>query len=117
MSVLAAILSILLALTFLAGSPPKIARRDSVYARVRHLGFSQTLYQVVGVLELAAAIGLVIGLWVRWLGALAAAGLVLLMIGALVYHVRARDTGKNAVPAAVILVVAVVALISRLASL
>jgi uncharacterized membrane protein YphA (DoxX/SURF4 family) len=117
MAVVAAILSILLALTFLAGSPPKIARRDSVYARVRHLGFSQTLYQAVGALELAAAVGLVIGLWVHWLGALAAGGLVLLMAGALAYHVRARDTGKNAVPAAVILVVAALALAFRLASL
>jgi hypothetical protein len=117
MSVIAAILSILLALAFAAGSPPKMARRDSVYGRVRHLGFSQTLYQIVGVLEFAAAIGLVIGLWVHWLGALAAGGLVLLMIGALTYHVRARDTGKNAVPAAVMLVVAALALVFRLASL
>lgn len=117
MSVLAAILSVLLALTFLAGSPPKIARRDSAYARVRHLGVSQTLYQVVGVLELAAAVGLIIGIWVHWLAALAAAGLVLLMIGALTYHIRAHDKRQNELPAAVILVVAVLALIFRLASL
>ena len=53
----------------------------------------------------------------RALQGLGAGGLVLLMAGALAYHVRARDTGKNAVPAAVILVVAALALAFRLASL
>jgi hypothetical protein len=64
------------------------------------------------VLELAGAVGVLVGIAVEALGLAAAAGLVLTSLGAIAAHVRASDPPKALVPAAVGLVLssAVVAL-------
>ena len=62
---------------------------------MRHLasevGFSVDAYRRVGVLEVAGAIGVAVGLAVPLLGGLAATGLLLLLAGALITHVRLGD--------------------------
>lgn len=52
---------------------------------------SRSLLRMIGTLELLAAVGLLAGLVFRPLGIAAAAGLVLLMIGAIAYHLQARE--------------------------
>ncbi len=54
-------------------------------------------------LKLAAAVGLVAGLWLDHLGALSALGLTAYFTLAVGAHVRARDLGRNASNAAVLL--------------
>ena len=56
-------------------------------------------YRLIGVTELAAAAGILIGLWWHPLGLAAAAGMTLLLIGALITHRRAGDSGQEAAPA------------------
>ena len=59
------------------------------------VGFPRRFWPVLTPLKLAAAGGLVIGIWIHWLGMLTAIGLVgyfLLAIGA---HIRAHDIGRN----------------------
>jgi hypothetical protein len=71
------------------------------------IGVGDALGTVIGLLELAAAAGLLIGLrrgW-SWLGTAAAAGLAALMLGAVIYHVRADDAAGS-VPAALLGLVA-----------
>jgi hypothetical protein len=46
-------------------------------------------------IKLAAAVGLIAGLWVRYLGAITCAALVLYFMAAIAMHVRARDFGRN----------------------
>ncbi len=58
--------------------------------------------------KLDSAIGLTIGLWVPILGALTIVVLVVYFLVAIAFHVRARDTVINTVPAAVMLVFVVV---------
>lgn len=49
------------------------------------------LFRTIGSLELTAVAGLLAGLVVLPLGIAAAAGLILLMVGAIIYHLRAGD--------------------------
>ncbi|MFN2496163.1 MAG: DoxX family protein, partial [Pseudonocardiaceae bacterium] len=52
---------------------------------------SPPLLRMIGSLELLAVLGLLAGLVFLPLGIAAAAGLVLLMIGAIAYHLQARE--------------------------
>ena len=56
-----------------------------------HFGIPCPSYRLIGVAELAAAAGVVIGLWWHPLGVAAAAGMALLLLGALITHRRAED--------------------------
>jgi hypothetical protein len=55
------------------------------------VGVGRTLGAVVALLEIAAAAALLMGLRFPALGAVAAGGLVLLMAGAVVFHIRSKD--------------------------
>lgn len=46
-------------------------------------------------LKFAAALGLIVGIWVPYLGAVTSASLVLYFIIAIFMHIRARDFGRN----------------------
>lgn len=60
--------------------------------RVRdHLGLSPRLWRVVGLLEAAGGLGLLIGIVLPILGVAAAIGLTGLMVGAIISRVRVRD--------------------------
>lgn len=81
-------------------------------ARVR---VPQSWMTVLGLLNAAAAIGLLVGLIVvPLLGTAAAIGLVLYFIGAIIAHLRARDYSIG--PAATFLLLAVVTLVLGLVS-
>ncbi|WP_326829945.1 DoxX family protein [Streptosporangium sp. NBC_01810] len=84
---------------------------------IRAPGRSPPVPGARGGLEILGAVGLVIGLWIEGLGIAAAAGLALLMAGAVLYHVKARDTAKNTSASLVLLVLSVVTIALRLASL
>ena len=64
-------------------------------------------YRLIGVAELAAAAGVLTGLAWRPAGLAAAAGMTLLLLGALVTHRRARDSVTDAFPALVALAVTI----------
>ncbi|MDX3192511.1 DoxX family protein [Streptomyces sp. MN03-5084-2B] len=94
-------LSILVAAIFLLFGAAKLFALAPMRERAAHAGFSVTAYRGVGALEIAGAAGLLLGLAVPVLGALAGAGLLLLLAGALVTHVRNHDRGRDLVPALV----------------
>ncbi|MFF4117948.1 DoxX family protein [Streptomyces sp. NPDC002144] len=64
-------------------------------------GFSVAAYRRIGVLQLAGAAGVALGLAMPLLGGLAGAGLLLLLAGAVVVHLRKGDPVAKFVPAAV----------------
>ena len=64
-----------------------------------HFGIPCPRYRLIGGAELAAAAGDVIGLWWHPLGVAAAAGMALLLIGALITHRRQKTAGKEIAPA------------------
>ena len=62
---------------------------------LRDVGFPRRLWPVLTPLKLAAAAGLVIGIWVWPLALLTSVALVCYFLVAIAMHVRASDLGRN----------------------
>jgi uncharacterized membrane protein YphA (DoxX/SURF4 family) len=110
------ILSVILALAFGAAGAQKVAGAKMARDTAGHLGVEWNRYRGIGVLELLAAAGLLVGLAFWPLNVAAAAGLVVLMIGAVVFHVRVGDKIKVFGPAIGLGVLSLAELIVRVAS-
>ena len=80
------------------------------------LGIAWPRCRLVWAAELAAACAVLIGLWWNPLGLAAAAGMALLLLGAIMAHRRAADSGKDMVPAAIALAITLAYLAIALAS-
>ena len=94
------VLSVLLALELAATAAMKVIGTGTARANAEHLGVSLGLSRLIGIAELAAAVGLLAGVVVKPLAVVAAAAVVLLMVGAIGYHLKARDkVAAIAVPA------------------
>ena len=105
--------SIALALLFLAAAAGKLTGMTKELGA--HLGVSLARWRLIGVLEIAGAAGVLVGIAaddLEDLGLAAAAGLLLTSLAAIAAHVKAGDPPKALVGAAVGLVLssAVVAL-------
>lgn len=84
----------------------KLAAVPAMRARADHVGFSVAAYRRIGGLEILAVTGLLVGLAIPIVGALAAVGLVLLLAGAVITHLRNGDGIREIAPALVLGVVA-----------
>jgi uncharacterized membrane protein YphA (DoxX/SURF4 family) len=92
MYIAAAILSVLLAVVTVAAGLPKVLLKGDVPAGLQsHMGLSAGLVRFIGLAEVAAALGLIVGLFWPPLGIAAAVGFAILMIGAIYFHARAGD--------------------------
>lgn len=60
--------------------------------------------QVIGALKLLCAAGLIVGIWVPAVTLPAAAGLAVLMLGAITMHIKVKDPLKKSLPALTMLV-------------
>jgi uncharacterized membrane protein YphA (DoxX/SURF4 family) len=92
-------LSLLLAAACLLPGSAKVLGHTKMQKSAAHFGIPWRHYRLIGVAELAAAAGVLAGLWWHPLGVAAAAGMVLLLIGALITHRRALDSAKEMAPA------------------
>ena len=108
------VVAVLLALVFLALGTAKILGLRPMRERAAEVGFSTAAYRRIGLLEVAGAIGLLIGLIEPLIGVLAGAGLLLLLGGALVTHIRKGQGAAKFAPALVcgILVVVYLAVLA-----
>lgn len=77
----------------------KVMSVPAMRQRAARLGFTVAAYRGIGLLELAGAAGLLVGFAAPLIGVLAAAGLLLLLVGALAAHARHRDSLREAGPA------------------
>jgi hypothetical protein len=94
-------------------TPAGLVRLDRPAA---HFGMPWSRYQLIGVTELAAAGGVLAGLWWHSLGVAAAAGMALLLLGAVSTHRRAADGGKDMAPALLALAITIAYLAVALTS-
>jgi hypothetical protein len=78
----------------LVGVQRSLAIRD-------HLGVKPMQWRLIGLLELAGVAGVLAGLAWAPIGIAAAAGLALLMLGAISFHVRAADSTADTAPAVI----------------
>jgi uncharacterized membrane protein YphA (DoxX/SURF4 family) len=100
-------LSVLLAAACLIPAIAKLAGHPKMRESAGHFGIPWARYRLIGVPELAAAAGAVIGVWLRPLGIAAAAGMVLLLAGAILTHRRAKDGPRDMAPALITLVITI----------
>ncbi len=96
------ILATLLVIAFAVLGTAKIAAVPAIRARAEHVGMSVAGYRRIGLLEVLAVLGLLVGAFVPALGALAAVGLLMLLGGALVTHLRNGDGLREIAPAIVL---------------
>lgn len=81
----------LLALAFAGTGVMKATGTKEVVDGLGRLGVRPLLVRLIGLIELAGAVGTLVGLALAWLGVAAAGGLAMLMAGAISYHARAGD--------------------------
>ncbi len=96
------ILASLLVVAFAAAGTAKLAAVPAMRAKADHVGFSVAAYRRIGLLEVLAVLGILVGAAVPVIGALAATGLVLLLGGAVVAHLRNGDGLREVAPAVVL---------------
>ncbi|MGW1966606.1 DoxX family protein [Streptomyces sp. NPDC001935] len=92
--------AVVLAAIFLPLGAAKLTAVPAMRQAAAHAGMTTTHYRLLGALEVAAAAGLLAGLRITALGAAAAVGLILLMTGAVVVHLRSGDPAARCLPAA-----------------
>ena len=85
----------------------KLAAVPTMRARDEHVGLGVDVYRRIGALEILAVVGILVGAAVPVIGALAATGLVLLLAGAVIAHLRNGDGVRELAPAVVLGAVAV----------
>jgi uncharacterized membrane protein YphA (DoxX/SURF4 family) len=121
MNVFLWILQVLLAAAFLGAGAMKLSQpREKLQPRMAYVeDFSDNAMKGIGAAEVLGALGLILP-WAtgiaKVLTPLAAAGLSIMMIGAIVTHVRRKETNQIGVPVA-LLVLALVVTIGRFADL
>ncbi len=109
-------ISLLMTAVCLLPAAGKLLGQPKMRQSAGHFGIPWPRYRLIGVAELAAAAGVVIGLWWHPLGLAAAAGMTLLLLGALITHRRAADTGKEIGPALLALAITIAYLAIALTS-
>jgi hypothetical protein len=91
MSVVVIVLSLLLAIILTVGVVGGLLHREPFSSNFRRLRVTPAQRLIVLGTEAAAVVGLVVGLWWAPLNVAAASGVLLLMMGAFLFHWRARD--------------------------
>ena len=91
MSTLIIIVQVVLGLLFVAIGSMTVAGRKMFVENFQRFGYPQWFRVVTGALEVLGGLGLLIGIWIPWLAALASAGLTLVMLGAILTHLRIRE--------------------------
>ena len=112
MSIGIIIVQVVLGLLFLLIGSMTVVGMKMFVENFRHFGYPQWFRIVTGSLEVLGGIGLLISIWLPWLAELASDGLTLLMLGAVLTHLRTRDPLKKMVSAIVLGVLASLVVVS-----
>jgi len=105
------VFSILVVVVCLGPGVAKLAGHPMMRDSAARFGIDWPRYRLIGVAELVAAAGVLVGLAWRTAGLAAGIGMLALLIGALVTHRRAHDSLREAAPALVALGVTVAYLV------
>lgn len=110
------IVSVVLAGVLTLSAVRKLSHRAEVVSTYVRVGVPEDKLNHLAVILLAGAVGLLAGLAWAPVGVAAAIGLIVYFVAAVGFHIRARDI-RNAPTPAVLAVIAVAALVLRLATL
>jgi len=93
----------------------KLRRMPQVVETMHAVGVKDNQLPMLAGLELLGAAGLLVGTWLPFIGTLAAIGLTLYFLGAVVAHVRAKAPFSEAIPAFGLMVLALITALLELA--
>lgn len=114
MFVVLVVVTILLSLVLVASAGGKLTKAPQVVVNLDRAKVPHSWYPGLAGLEIAGAVGLLVGLGVAGLGIAAAIGVIGYFAGALFFHFRAGD--RAVVPPVALMLVAVLVLILRIAT-
>ena len=86
----------------------KYSMNPRVVDNLYELGLKTRQIRLLGTIEILGSLGLLVGIWVPILGKLAALGFVLYFLGAVLAHLRARQGGRDLIPALVLMVISII---------
>ena len=66
-------------------------------------GLSESTMYIIGALKVLSALGLIVSIWVPMLTLPSAGMMAILMVGAILMHVKIKDSPKQSMPAAIFL--------------
>ncbi|HEV8627766.1 MAG TPA: DoxX family protein [Acidimicrobiia bacterium] len=110
MSTVSFVVHVLLAGALAGSATAALTRYEPVLVGMARAGVPESVLPLLGTLKAAAALGLLVGLAVPWIGTAAAAGTVVYFAGAIVTHLRARDYALAPASSFAVLAVAALAL-------
>jgi hypothetical protein len=85
------VVAILLSVGLVMSGGLKLVKTPRIVEGIGGLGVPLSLFPVLAALEIAAAAGLIIGLWFAPLGIAAGVGVILYFTGAVITHLRAHN--------------------------
>lgn len=92
----------------------KLRKMPQVMTTMSQVGVKDSQVPLLAILELLGALGLLLGIWVPILGVLAALGLLAYFTGAVIAHLRVKDSVGNMAPALLLAVISLVVLVLQL---
>lgn len=109
MSTIGIVVVALLGLISAGSALGKLTKAKPAVEGLYAAGVKESQIPGLAVLELLGAAGLVVGIWLPWLGALSAACLTLYFLGGFVVQSRAKTGAAGIVPPLVIMLIGVAA--------
>lgn len=106
MTIALIVLGALLAIAAAGSGVAKLVKAPAVMTSMSSVGVRPEQVPMLAALELAGALGLLLGIWSKPLGAAAAVCLAFYFLGAVVAHIRKRHGASEFGPAAVIFLMA-----------
>lgn len=90
------VVALLLGLLMLFSSYGKFTRNPGVIEGLKKVGVPERYFTLLGIILVLGALGLIAGIWLRPLGLAAAIGSSVYFIGAVISHLRVKDTPGSA---------------------
>jgi hypothetical protein len=109
------ILAALLGLMTAFSAFGKLSMNEKAADMLRHVGLRDRQIRLLGTIEILGSLGLLVGIWVPILGQLAALGFVAYFLGAVIAHVRVKDSVKDIAPAILLVVIAILVAVLQFA--
>lgn len=111
------LLQFILIAIFLIVSLQKIMGNQQQIDIFNDLKISQRLRVLTGWIELIGVVGLVIGFWSSWVVVIAGLWFAVIMLIAMIAHIRVKDPLGKCLPAFILLIVSVLLVIFQLQSI
>ena len=108
MNIALIVLATLLGLVATFSAFGKYSMNPKVVDNLYHLGLKTQQIRLLATIEILGSLGLLVGIWIPILGKLAALGFVLYFLGAVLAHLRARQGGKDLIPALGLMVISII---------